>query len=183
MSSDKHKNRGIIPFAVLMDKPRMPQARTFPKQRIASKAENLIKTAKTELCCHKAWKTSQLQMFLTRVYTGYEAFLCFFLFSNTGLYQTPLKNTEELGTTRTSRASRSSTVWRQLQRHKAGRGWSTWLALVKQQRQPLQTTDGGSLRGAPPQEITRRTVSMTFSNVHNSKPTTLITLADGFALL
>lgn len=78
MSSDKHKNRGIIPFAVLMDKPRMPQARTFPKQRIASKAENLIKTAKTELCCHKAWKTSQLQMFLTRVYTGYEAFLCFF---------------------------------------------------------------------------------------------------------
>lgn len=33
-SSDKHKNRGIIPFAVLMDIPMMPQAQTFPKQRI-----------------------------------------------------------------------------------------------------------------------------------------------------
>lgn len=34
MSSDKHKNRGIIPFAVLMDSPTMPQAQTFPKQRM-----------------------------------------------------------------------------------------------------------------------------------------------------
>lgn len=32
VSSDKHKNGGIIPFAVLMDSPRMPQAQTFPKQ-------------------------------------------------------------------------------------------------------------------------------------------------------
>lgn len=34
MSSDKHRNRGIIPFAVLMDSPRMPQAQTFAKQRM-----------------------------------------------------------------------------------------------------------------------------------------------------
>lgn len=34
MSREKHKNRGIIPFAVLMDSPRMPQAQTFPKQRM-----------------------------------------------------------------------------------------------------------------------------------------------------
>lgn len=32
MSSDKHKNRGITPFG--MDSPRMPQAQTFPKQRM-----------------------------------------------------------------------------------------------------------------------------------------------------
>lgn len=121
-------------------------------------------------------------MFLTWL-RSFPLWFFFFLFSNTGLHQTPLKKREELGRTVTSRAGRSSTVQWQLQQHGAGRGWSTWLALTKQQRQPLQTTDGGAPRGVPPQEMTGRTVSMTFSNVHNSKPTTLITLADGFALL
>lgn len=62
-------------------------------------------------------------------------------------------------------------------------GRNTWLELIKQHRQPPYTKDGVRLCGAPPQEMTRRTVSMTFSNVHNSKTPTLITLADGFALL